>query len=69
MNTTVITATALDLGAGPQETATFAGCTWHVDDVGALHIVRENRQGNLAAFAPGAWTLVCEGSVVVARAS
>lgn len=66
MNTTVMTARALDLGVGEHDRVTFVDCRWHVDAAGTLHIVRERGQGNSAAFAIGAWLAVTDGSKVVA---
>lgn len=65
MNTTVITADPVDLGAGNHDRVTFVDCKWHVDPAGTLHIVR-GPGGNTAAFANGAWLAVTDGNKVVA---
>lgn len=65
MNTTVITAAPVDLGAGQHERVTFVGCKWHVDNTGTLHIIN-GPGGNTAAFATGAWLAVTDGNKVVA---
>lgn len=69
MNTTVITSSLVDFGAGPTDRSSFANCRWHVDNVGCLHVVREGGRGNVASFGPRAWHVVVEGGVVVARAA
>jgi hypothetical protein len=68
MHTTVITAEAVDYGVGATSAVTFADTTWHIDDGGHLHILRPNRGGNSAAFAPGEWCVVLEGGVIAAMA-
>lgn len=60
MNTTVIMAAAEDFGAGKDRRVEFRGCRWKVDDLGALHVYST---GQVAAFAPGAWLAVTDGSI------
>ncbi len=67
MNTIVITADPLDVGAGSSDRLTFADCGWHVDEAGTLHIKRANERGNRAAFGAGHWRAVMQDNAIVAR--
>jgi hypothetical protein len=63
MNTTVITVEETDFGVGTSDRVTFVDCSWHIDEHGTLHIVREGRKGNCGAFAHGSWRAVVEGEM------
>ena len=66
MDTIVFTADPLDFGVGAHSDVTFVQCSWHIDDVGTLHIKRENGRGNCAAFARGSWSAVADAGRVAA---
>lgn len=65
MNTTVITVTEHDFGAGSDRRIEFRGCKWKVDGNGCLHVYQESQQGgvSVAAFSPGAWLAATNGSI------
>lgn len=68
MDTTVITVEELDYGVGKNDRVKFVDCSWHVDNIGTLHIKRESGRGNCGAFASGTWWAVVEGDIFSAQA-
>lgn len=67
MDTIVFLTEAVDLGVGSDKRVTFAGCGWHVDDHGTLHIKQREGRGNCASFADGEWSSVWDGRSLIAK--